>query len=397
MNLESLDERLVSLQDTLQQLYAIVPQYCYILSPSFFILNINPAVTRALGYSDGDLAGRSFAEHCAPEHLLKLQELVERWGTEGEVFNEEIAVLAKDGRRRNVLLSLASIRDPDGNTVAVTAIASDDTERKASEEELHRVRQQLRRVEGERVTMLEEIAHLNRAASMGQIAASVAHELAQPLASILSNAQAAARFANRPEPDLEEIRGALTEIIEDDQRAGSFLQNMRAVFQRQKVTRGAIDLNEVLHEMGRILRKSALRNAVQIRLIPSRQPVVVLGDAIAVQQIVLNLANNGIDALQNRPSRERLLTLTTALRTKTASGIIQVEDNGCGIPAEHKPRLFMPFFTTKRDGLGLGLSICRSVIESLDGRITLVEREEPGTLFEVELPLISPESAAIPV
>ena len=390
MNIQSLDERLVSLQDTLQQLFAIIPQYCYILSPSFFILNINAAITRALGYSEGDLIGRSFAEHCAPECLLKLQELVERWSAEREVFNEEIAVLAKDGRRRPVLLSLAPILDPDGNILALSAIATDDTEREASEKELHEARQQLRRAEDERIAMLEEIAHLNRAASMGQMAASLAHELAQPLSAILSNAQAAARFADRPAPNLEEIRGALAEIIEDDERARSFLQNMRAMFQKQRISRSAIDLNVIVGEVGRILRNSARRKGVQIRLNPSPQPVVVLGEAIAVQQIVLNLANNGIDAVQCRPSRERLLTLTTALRTETGSGMIQVEDNGCGVPDENRPKLFVPFFTTKRDGLGLGLSISRSVIEALDGRITLVEREEPGTLFEVEFPLILP-------
>ena len=390
MNIQSLDERLVSLQDTLQQLFAIIPQYCYILSPSFFILNINAAITRALGYSEEDLIGRSFAEHCAPECLLKLQELVERWSAEREVFNEEIAVLAKDGRRRIVLLSLAPILDPDGNILALSAIATDDTEREASEKELHEARQQLRRAEDERIAMLEEISHLNRAASMGQMAASLAHELAQPLSAILSNAQAAARFANRPAPNLEEIRGALAEIIEDDERARSFLQNMRAMFQKQRISRSAIDLNVILREVGRILRNSARRKGVQIRLNPSPEPVVVLGEAIAVQQIVLNLANNGLDAVQCRPSRERLLTLTTALRTETGSGMIQVEDNGCGVPYENRPKLFVPFFTTKRDGLGLGLSICRSVIEALDGRITLVEREQPGTLFEVEFPLILP-------
>jgi C4-dicarboxylate-specific signal transduction histidine kinase len=169
---------------------------------------------------------------------------------------------------------------------------------------------------------------------------------------------------------------------------------MRAMFQKQKITRSAIDLNGVLVEVSRILRNSALRNGVEIRVNPSPEPVVVLGEAISVQQAVLNLANNGIDALQTRPPSERLLILTSALRPETGKGVIQVEDNGCGIPTEYKTKVFTPFFTTKRDGLGLGLSICRSVIESLGGRITVVEKEQPGSLFEVQLPLTSPESAA---
>jgi two-component system, LuxR family, sensor kinase FixL len=242
-----------------------------------------------------------------------------------------------------------------------------------------------KRSEDDRITMLEQIAHLNRAASMGQLAASLAHELAQPLAAILSNAQAASRFANMPEPDLSEIREALAEITEDDQRARGFLFNMRAMFQKQRFSRSALDLNGIMHDVGRIIRNEAGRKGVQIRVSPSQGPVLVSGDPVVVQQVILNLANNAMDALQNVPLGQKLLTLTSSLNGDV--GTIVVEDNGCGIAEENKSKLFMPFFTTKQDGMGLGLSICRSLIESLDGRITLVERPEPGSAFKVELPV----------
>jgi signal transduction histidine kinase len=241
--------------------------------------------------------------------------------------------------------------------------------------------------ERDRAKMLEEIAHLNRIASMGQMAASLAHELAQPLASILSNAQAATRFANRYEPDLEEIRGALADITEADQRARALLQNMRAMFHRRPLASTQVDLNSIVDDVSRLVRNEALRRGVQIRVVPCPDAILVFGDAVALQQVILNMINNGMDALEPLPAGSKVLTLTAQVPKGSNFGAILVEDNGCGIAKENKDKLFTPFFTTKTGGMGMGLSICRSLIESLGGRITLLDRSEPGTAFQVELPL----------
>ena len=245
---------------------------------------------------------------------------------------------------------------------------------------------QQKRAEEDRIKMLAEVAHLNRVASMGQMAASLAHELAQPLTSILSNAQAGTRFASHPEPNLEEIRGAFADIIEDDQRARAVMQNTRTMFKRQEFVRTQVDLNAIVNDVSRLVNHEALRRGVRFRVVPYPDAVMVVGEATALQQVILNLVNNGMDALQALPSGSRVLTLSTAIRTDSKFGTVLVEDNGCGIANENRQKLFMPFFTTKDDGLGLGLSICRSLIESFGGHITLLDRSGPGTSFQVDLP-----------
>jgi C4-dicarboxylate-specific signal transduction histidine kinase len=166
---------------------------------------------------------------------------------------------------------------------------------------------------------------------------------------------------------------------------------MRAMFQKQRISRTAVDLNEVVRDVSRIIRNEALRKGVRVSVNLSPEAVLVSGDPVVAQQVILNLANNGMDALQQVPPGQKTLTLTTLIGHDGLTGTILVEDNGCGIADGNKPRLFTPFFTTKLDGMGLGLSICRSLIESLDGRITLVECPAPGAAFKVELPVI-PES-----
>jgi signal transduction histidine kinase len=239
----------------------------------------------------------------------------------------------------------------------------------------------------ERQMALKEIAHLNRVASMGHMAASLAHELAQPLAAILGNAQAAERLVSRPSPDIEEIRAALIDIREDDKRARAVLENMRAIFKKQAIDRHEVDLNEITIGVSRLVRKDALLRGVELRLMLSAGVPRVLGDEVPLQQVILNLINNGMDAMRDLPADGRVLTVTTCVGMDVNCGIILVEDSGPGIAENDKMKLFMPFFTTKSEGLGMGLSICRSILDSLGGRISFDNRPEGGSVFRVELPL----------
>ena len=250
-----------------------------------------------------------------------------------------------------------------------------------------------KKIVSERIEMREQIAQLNRAASMGQLAASLAHELAQPLAAILANAQAAARYASMPSPDMNEIREALTEIAEDNHRARTFLQTMRSMFKKQRLSRIRLDLNRCVQEISRIIRIDAERKGVKVDINYAPEAVLVMGDAVAVHQTVLNLANNGMDALRHLPQADRRLTVSVKVRPLENAGSIFVEDNGAGIAEEHRAKLFAPFFTTKGGGLGLGLSICKSLIDSLGGDIVLVDHTGPGAIFRVDLPLSESEDA----
>jgi PAS domain S-box-containing protein len=245
-----------------------------------------------------------------------------------------------------------------------------------------------KRADADRTQMMAEIAHLNRVASMGQLVASLAHELGQPLAAILSNAEAAERFANRSEPDLGEVRSALSEIIADDKRARAVVQNLRSIFRKHKITQCELDLTRVVREIGDLIRNEARLQGVQIRMTIPAEPILVLGDEVILQQVLLNLVNNAMDAMRNVESGRKILTLMAIPSADTRCGVIWLEDNGPGVSDENKSKLFSPFFTTKPSGLGLGLSICKTLVDSLGGRITLENRSTSGAAFKVELPLV---------
>ena len=247
---------------------------------------------------------------------------------------------------------------------------------------------QRKRAELERTETLDAIAHLNRVSAMGQMAASLAHELAQPLAAILSNAQAAERFADRKDPDLAEVRAALADITADNKRAREVVQSLRSILKKGKVTAHPVDLNEIVNDVSRLVKNDALLRGVRLRLLLSTNPLPVQGDVVPLQQVVLNLINNGMDSMRELPTERRIITVRTTSEREKGYGIVLVEDCGPGIPEDLKPKVFSPFFTTKEDGLGVGLSICSSIVESLGGRIGLENRTEPGAAFRVELPLI---------
>ena len=237
----------------------------------------------------------------------------------------------------------------------------------------------------ERRLALEEISHLNRVASMGRMAASLVHELSQPLAAILSNAQAADHFASHQRPDMREIHAALADIADDNKRARAVMNNIRAIFQKHSIVRHAIDLNEVVSTVDRLVSHDAVLRDVELRFVFCRGPLRVLGDEIPLQQVVLNLIANGMDAMKEVPIGHRIVTVTTIVDESKNCGSVTVEDNGPGIAEKDGPKLFTPFFTTKSDGLGMGLSICQSIVESLGGRINFTNRPQEGALFQVQL------------
>ncbi len=246
---------------------------------------------------------------------------------------------------------------------------------------------QRKQTELERTRSRSEIYHLNRVAAMGQLAASLAHELSQPLAAIMSNAEAAQRFAGRANPDMVEIREALDDITRDDKRARGVIQGMRAMLKKQSVVVEPVDLNEIATSVVQMIRNEATLRGMRIELALVPSAVMVKGDQIALQQVVLNLAGNGLDAMMETPT-ERRLTLRTTIEQVARVGAIWVEDTSPGVSPEVREKLFQPFFTTKTTGLGMGLSICQSIVESLSGRIDLKNRPGKGATFFVELPLV---------
>jgi C4-dicarboxylate-specific signal transduction histidine kinase len=247
--------------------------------------------------------------------------------------------------------------------------------------------------EAERRRNLEEIAHLNRVAAMGELTASLAHELNQPLAAILSNAQAANRFLNRESPDLAQVRECLTDIVADDKRAGEVVKTVRAVLRRGASQPSSVDLNEVVSDAIRILGTDAMLRQASVKFEPLPALRPVLGDRTQLHQVVLNLIVNGLDAVAERSPGDRWVLVRTA--EAEGGGVeLMVEDSGKGIAESDLARVFEPFHTTKPEGLGMGLSISRTIVQAHGGKIWAENNARHGAIFHCVLPVAQQAAVA---
>jgi signal transduction histidine kinase len=239
--------------------------------------------------------------------------------------------------------------------------------------------------EAERRRSLDEIAHLNRVAAMSELTASMAHELNQPLAAILSNAQAANRLLSSESPDLVEVSACLTDIAADDKRAGEVIRRLRGLLKKGESQASTVDLNEIVADVIRMVRNDALLRQAALTFEPSPGLPRLVGDRIQLYQVALNLIVNGLDAAAERPPGDRSVVVRTA---EWDDGGVQlaVEDSGSGIAERDLVRVFEPFFTTKPEGLGMGLSISRSIVQAYGGRIWAENSARGSAVFRCVLP-----------
>jgi C4-dicarboxylate-specific signal transduction histidine kinase len=237
-----------------------------------------------------------------------------------------------------------------------------------------------------------DLAHLSQVLSMGELAASIAHEVNQPLTAVVANGHACVGWLSASPPNLDKTRQTVERIIQEGTRAGAVLGRIRALFKKEAAARDWLDMNEVIHEIIVFVRDEAHRRHVSIRaeLFPSLPKVQ--GDRVQLQQVVLNLVMNGLDAMAETSDRAKELLVRT--RREASDVVIQVEDSGVGLDLESAEKIFEPFFTTKPDGIGMGLSISRSIVESHEGRLTGVTGPSGGAIFQFVLPIRSRESNA---
>jgi two-component system sensor kinase FixL len=238
-----------------------------------------------------------------------------------------------------------------------------------------------------------EIAHVGRVSMMGQLASSLAHEINQPLGAILRNAEAAELFLESENPDLEEIRTILADIRADDQRAGSVIDRMRSLLKRHVLDTQVLDLSEVVDDVAQLARADAAIRRVKLTVeVPEHLPPVQ-GDRVHLQQVLLNLIVNGMDALNGSSPENRRVTVSA--RVDAARGLeVSVSDSGHGIATEKLPHVFEPFYTTKKDGMGMGLPISRTIVESHGGRLWVDNNNSTGATFRFTLPLAGKNGAS---
>ena len=237
----------------------------------------------------------------------------------------------------------------------------------------------------EQLHLREQLAHGARVNAMGEVVASIAHEVNQPLFAIVSNARAAGALLSQGKPDLAEIGAALEDIVQDANRASAIIARVRTFLQRKPTEHLPVDPNAVVDAVRAFLGPELARRRVKLDLHLASGLPPVLGDAVQLQQVLVNLLMNGADAMESVDPNNRVLRVETA--SERGSRVrLEVSDAGPGMDPEARARLFEPFFTTKASGLGMGLAICRSIVEAHGGRIRPLERPGPGTTLQILLP-----------
>jgi len=236
--------------------------------------------------------------------------------------------------------------------------------------------------------MQMELAHANRVVTMGQLTASITHEVNQPLAAARNNLTAALNFLDRTPLDLVEVREALACAVKDNDRASTVVGRIRALLQKAPTRMDRLDLNEAVREVLGLTHGEALKHGVSARTQLDDGLPLIQGDRVQLQQVVLNLILNAVQAMEAVADCTREVLITTS-QTEPNAVCLGVRDTGPGLSAETLPHLFEPFYTTKPDGLGMGLSICRSIIEAHGGRLWATRCEPRGALFQFAIPATS--------
>lgn len=327
---------------------------------------VNEAYCRFFGRTREQLIGHSFLEQIPASSHERVREFVAGLFRDKRPTTYEHEVLRADGTMRWQQWTDYPILDDQGAVVEFQAIGHDVTDRKRAEE------------------ANRELAHASRLTMAGELTASIAHEINQPLGAILSNADAAEILLDRADPPLTEIREILADIRRDDVRAGEVIQHLRALLRKREVEKHALNLNDLVSGVMRIAAGDLQRRRISADLQLALPSAVVVGDRVHLEQVLLNLVINAMDAM-SEPGPVRRLTVRTR-RRDDGQAEVTVTDTGHGIPPDKLPRIFESFVTTKKDGMGLGLSIARSLIEAHAGRIQATNNPDGGATFAFTLP-----------
>ncbi len=334
----------------------------------------NTAYQEWFGVSPEEALGRTIREVVGENFYRSVAPYVQQALAGGHVrYTEDI----KLDTGRSVSMEAIYVPDVDevGSVQGFYVLVMDVSERKFAQQEAKRLQ--------------DELLHAGRISTMGELAGALAHEINQPLSAIMSNAQAARRYLNAPTPDLEEVREILDDIVKEDARAGEVINRLRALLKKTKTEFEPIDLNLLFREVVGLLHSDAVIRDVTVSSELDPSLPLVRGDRIQLQQVALNLMLNAFEAMNERANGERRVLIWTG--RKDGQILAAVADTGKGIPTGEAEKIFKPFYTSKPQGLGMGLSICRSIINSHHGRLWVENNPDGGATFYFSLPVPAEE------
>lgn len=358
----------------LSELFARVPQAVAMVDRDSRVTRVNPEFTRIFGYTAEEATGRRIRELIAPDDLQEeVENIAERMFQAGEVFSVETVRRHKNGTRIPVALVCVPVSSKRGKETGYV-IYRDITETKRRQDEQRRYHE-----------IQLELAQANRIATIAHLSASIAHELNQPLTGIITNCSVCLGMLTTEAPNVDGAREAVRRTIRDGNRAADVVARLRSLFSKREPLSEAVDLNEATREVIALSLGELQKSQVILRTELAEDLQLVAADRIQLQQVVLNLLRNALDAMNAVDDRPRALLI----RTEPEEGDcvrLSVQDTGVGFDPQTKDRLFEAFYSTKNDGMGVGLSVSRSIVENHKGRLWAALNDGPGATFSFSVP-----------
>ncbi len=353
----------------LRDVIETIPTFAWTALPDGAVDFVNRNWQEYTGLSTEKSVGSGWEAAVHPEDLKRQGGKWRASAAVGEPFENEVRFRGADGQYRWFLVRAVPLRDTQGRIVKYYGTSTDIEDRKRAEEE--------------RESLRSDLAHVNRVSMMGELAASLSHELKQPIAATITNANTCMRWLKRDQPDLGEACEATTRIVEDGKRASDIIDRLRSLYKKSPPKRELVEVNEIVREIVGLLRGEANRYGVSIRTNPAPDLPKITADRVQLQQVLMNLMLNAIEAMKETGG---VLTVTSQL-DEDGHVVISVSDTGVGLPAEKADEIFHAFVTTKPQGSGMGLAISRSIVESHGGRLWATANDGRGATFSFTLPV----------
>ena len=350
-----------------------MPALAFIALPNGERTFWNRRWTEYTGLTPAQAAGSGWQQIVHPDDL---RSVLAKWDSAvatGQPLEYEVRLRGAGGEHRWFLTRAVPVKNRRGHVQRWYGVTTDIEDRKRAEQERERLRQ-----------LEAELAHVNRVSTLGELTASLAHEIRQPITATMTNANVTLRTLGHAQPDLDKLRQVAKRILRDSARAEEIITRLRSLYKKAPPKRELVDVCEIIREVVVLLQSEARRHLVSMRLDLATEPAAAIADRVQLQQVFLNLMLNGIEAMKDVDGGQLLV----AARAEPPDVLLSVRDSGVGLPATSAGQLFAPFFTTKPNGTGMGLAICRSIVESHGGRLWATPNDDRGATFHFTLPAV---------